>query len=192
MIDMICDLWPCLHKSHQAWTSWKLGSIAHSHGRKQEILYFLEIALTNCYQLLICQAFTFTTLGFMWKWWHKMSTSPYDQCSILPARTAKVQGHTYCELRSHGLSLLVTYTDQFCNGQPGFRKVFSTRLFLVLFKHFLVWKTFELLQVLQSLWIFLPNSRPKEIRLAQIFLSPNLPYLWIWFNIIVLVSTMIY
>ena len=66
-IDNVSCVVTCLHKSHQAWTSWKLGSIAHSHGRKQEILYFLEIALTNSYQLLICQAFTFTTLGFMWK-----------------------------------------------------------------------------------------------------------------------------
>ena len=31
----------------------------------------------------------FITFGFVWKLWRKMSTFPYDQCSILPARLAK-------------------------------------------------------------------------------------------------------
>ena len=53
------------------------------NGRKHKILKFMEIALSNSYQLLIwlkgahlktCPAFTFITLVFMWKLWHKIST----------------------------------------------------------------------------------------------------------------------
>ena len=53
------------------------------NGRKHNIFDFMEIAMSSSYQFLIwwkgahlktCPAFTFITLEFKWKLWHKMST----------------------------------------------------------------------------------------------------------------------
>ena len=108
-------MWPVtshVYKEPQAWTSCRQ-ICTQPNGRNHKILYFMEIALSNSYQLLIwwkgahlktCPAFTFITLGFMWKLWHKMSTFPMTSAVLcLPEYSKNVQGHTYCKQSSHGL-----------------------------------------------------------------------------------------
>ena len=51
-----------------------------------------------------CPAFTFITLGFMWKLWHKILTYHRTSAvSCLPEYPKNAQGHTYCRQSSHGL-----------------------------------------------------------------------------------------
>ena len=51
--NVTCDIM-CLRKTHQAWTSYRHDFYTFfSNGSKQKILHFMEIALSNSYQLLI-------------------------------------------------------------------------------------------------------------------------------------------
>ena len=50
--------------------------------------------------LKTCPAFTFITLGFMWKLWHKIQLSHRTSVvSCLPEYPKNVNGHTYCKTK---------------------------------------------------------------------------------------------
>ena len=99
------------------------------NGRKHKILYFMDIALSNSYQLLIWWK------GHIYKLAQLLLSQLCDLCgnydikcqlshwtsavSCLPEYSKNAQGHTYCKQSSHGL--LHTKTTQIIHTNAAWR-----------------------------------------------------------------------
>ena len=104
-----CDLWHHMFTKEPQSPDFLQARFVHS-SMKEDIKSYISwrlhcpIHINFWYVEKGHQAFTFITLGFMWKLSHKMSIFPYYQCSMLPARIPKVY------TRSHLLYTKLTWS----------------------------------------------------------------------------------
>ena len=81
----------CLQKSHRAWTCLQARFVTLPNGRKHKILYFMEIALSNSYQLLISWKGAHLSFYFHYSWFYVEITTQNVNFPIGPVQYTACQ-----------------------------------------------------------------------------------------------------